>query len=165
MSVFVKATELKLTNGGYLTVDGKPVFNYEFVNVQERIAELALYIEVAEGETLKDTKATLDYGKLLDKVEALKVAKKTTTFVEAVKLPKQTLQTKLHKEAMEFMSAATENDKITALNSSLQEFQIIKDFEEFGLYFDESIVKLEKIYTLEETIEIVKKSMEILSQF
>ena len=101
----------------------------------------------------------------MDKVDALKDAKKTTTFVEDVKLPKQTLQSKLHKEAMEFMNAATENEKIAALNKSLQEFEAIKDFEDFGLYFQESIVKLEKIYTLEETIEIVKKSMEILSQF
>ena len=165
MSVFVKATELKLTNGGYLTVDGKPMYNYEFVNAQERVAELALYIEAAKGETLKDTKATLDYDKLLTKVEALKAAKKTTTFVEAKKLPKQTLQAKLHKEAMEFINATTENEKIDALNKSLQEFQVIKDFEDFGLYFSDGIIKLEKIYTLAETIEIVKKSIEILSQF
>lgn len=158
---FLKKTEVKLANGGYL-LDSKesPVFNQEFVTAQQSADYIVTFAKLAKTKNFTATKVdTLEDLK----AEVTKVLKdKTVKFVEAKTPEAGELTLKLKAEAMNFMEAVEGNDKTEKVNAFLQQFAILKDFEEFGLYFTDGIVKLDKIYTLDEIIEAVNETIELL---
>ena len=44
----------------------------------------------------------------------------------------------------------------------MQQFKTLQDFETVGLFFDQGIVKLNKIYTVEEILNAVTETIELL---
>ena len=76
-------------------------------------------------------------------------------YVTAPKGVKRELTEKLQKEALDFINNDKETLKTVKINKFLQQFNTIKEFEDFGLYFEEDICKLNKIYTIEEIVEAV----------
>jgi hypothetical protein len=159
MRVFLKKEDLVLLNGGYLTrkETGEPVFNEEFVALQKRMEYIITFNEIASKKDFKGKKPDL-----LEEVEAETLAflrkNNEVEFISIPKKPTSKLQDSLAAEAMAFMNFTDESAKIKEINKFLKEFIIIKDFEDFGLFFEEGVVKLNRIYTLKELINSLKNS-------
>lgn len=80
-------------------------------------------------------------------------------------MPKPTkgeLTTKLANEALAWMTATNDVSKVEKINNFLQEFNIIKKFEDLGLYMEEEICELNKIYTINEIVKAVETVVELL---
>ena len=153
--IFVKKSDLALINGGYL-VTGKnetPVFNEKFISVQKHAEWVITFAEKAKGKDFVGKQA----DSIADvKAEVLKaLSGSDIQYVTAPKSVKRELTEKLQKEALDFINNDKETLKTVKINKFLQQFNTIKEFEEFGLYFEEDICKLNKIYTIEEIVEAV----------
>lgn len=160
--IFVKSTELALVNGGYV-VTGKgqtPVFHEEFIRLQKHAEWIVTFAEKAKG---------VDFvGKIPASIEAIKYEVTKTLAGSGVEyLPKpekveRELTDKLAAEAMAFIKHFGESSKVEKINKFMQTFNVIKEFEEFGLYFEEEICKLNKVYTIEEIVTAVKEVIDLL---
>lgn len=160
--IFVKKNDLNLVNGGYV-VTGKnetPVYNEEFIAVQRHAEWVVTFAEKARGKDF--------IGKQADSIEDVKratreaLSNKDIEYVSIPKAPKMELTNKLQKEALDFIMNSGEISKANAINNFLQQFNILNDFEKFGLYFTEDIVKLNKIYTMDEVIKAVTEVIDLI---
>ncbi|NLI41603.1 MAG: hypothetical protein GX421_10565 [Caldisericales bacterium] len=160
--IFVKKEELTLVNGGYV-VTGKnetPVYNEQFITVQKHAEWVVTFAEKAKGKDF--------VGKAPDSIESVKeevrkaLSSKGVEYVKAPKKVKQDLTEKLQEEALAFIKYQGESSKTEKINKFLQQFNIIQEFEEFGLYFEEDICKLNKIYTIEEIVAAVTAVIDII---
>ena len=88
--------------------------------------------------------------------------KNEISFVDAPKKPKLTTKTKLAEEALAFVKYGEDVEKVSQINEFLSEFEILKDFEDHGLFFDEGVVKLNKVYTLKEVVDAVTETIDII---
>lgn len=161
MKTFLKSDQVQLINGGYLSSnEGKPVNNADFVQAQKRAEYVCTFAKLAKGKTFKASK--------VDSLEALKaevaaeLATKDTTYVDVPEKFVKELSNQLADEAKKFMENQDEISKVEKINSFLQEFNVLNEFEEFGLFFEDGIVKLNKIYSLEEVVNAVKETIDIL---
>ena len=158
---FLKQSEVKLVDGGYL-VDSKknPISNKDFEIAQQSAHYIVTFAKLAKTKNFTTTKVdTLEELK----AEVTRILKdKTVKFVEAKNPELGELNLKLKAEAMNFMEAVDNAEKAEKVNAFLQQFAILKEFQEFGLFFTEGIVKLDKIYSLEEIIEAVEETIELL---
>ena len=160
--IFVKKEELALINGGYLVIKEKetPVYNEQFIAVQKHAEWVVTFAEKARGKDF--------IGKQADSIEDVKKAtrealsNKDVEYVSIPKAPKMELTSKLQKEALDFIMNSGEVSKVKAINNFLQQFNILNDFEKFGLYFTEDIVKLNKIYTMDEVIKAVTEVIDLI---
>ena len=160
--IFVKKEELTLVNGGYV-VTGKnetPVYNEQFITVQKHAEWVVTFAEKAKGKDF--------VGKVPDSIESVKeevrkaLSSKGVEYVKSPKKVKQDLTEKLQEEALAFIKYQGESSKTEKINKFLQQFNIIQEFEEFGLYFEEDICKLNKIYTIEEIVAAVTAVIDII---
>ena len=160
--IFVKKEELTLVNGGYV-VTGKnetPVYNEQFITVQKHAEWVVTFAEKEKGKDF--------VGKVPDSIESVKeevrkaLSSKGVEYVKAPKKVKQDLTEKLQEEALAFIKYQGESSKTEKINKFLQQFNIIQEFEEFGLYFEEDICKLNKIYTIEEIVAAVTAVIDII---
>ena len=160
--IFVKKEELTLINGGYLIIKEKetPVYNEQFIAVQKHAEWVVTFAEKAKGKDF--------VGKVPDSIESVKeevrkaLSSKGVEYVKAPKKVKQDLTEKLQEEALAFIKYQGESSKTEKINKFLQQFNIIQEFEEFGLYFEEDICKLNKIYTIEEIVKAVTEVIDII---
>ena len=60
---------------------------------------------------------------------------------------------------MTFKENSLKTDKV---NGFLQEFNLLQEAEEFGLFFEDGIVKLEAIYTVDQITVAVKETIDLL---
>ena len=160
--IFVKKNDLNLINGGYV-ITGKnetPVYNEQFITVQKHAEWVVTFAEKAKGKDF--------VGKVPDSIESVKeevrkaLSSKGVEYVKAPKKVKQDLTEKLQEEALAFIKYQGESSKTEKINKFLQQFNIIQEFEEFGLYFEEDICKLNKIYTIEEIVAAVTAVIDII---
>lgn len=152
---FLKNTELELKNGGYLTSkDGESVTHNEFVTLQQEahyLVNLANTVRATDFEV----KEPITFDQVVAKVKA-QLNDEKRVYVEAPKEIKRATTDKLAEEALAWVGFQKDQSKAEKLNRILQKFNVIADFEDFGLYFSTNqIVKLQKIYTLKEIIEAV----------
>lgn len=159
---FVKNGELSLVNGGYL-VTGKaqtPVCNDKFVALQIHAEWVVTFAEKAKGKDF--------VGKKPDSIEDVRaevrkaLSRSDVKYVSSPKEVKGDLTAKLQAEAMAFINFKNDSSKTDKMNKFLQQFNIIQEFEEFGLYFEESICKLNRIYTIEEIVAAVKEVINLI---
>ena len=162
MKQFLKKDELQLVNGGYLSnKEEKPVNNYEFVQAQRTAEYIITFAGLAKDKDFKGTKAD-SISEV--RAEAMKMVDRSRA-VEFVSKPKEVKRPtidKLADEAMAFMDFQKDSSRIDKVNNFLQQFAILKEFEEFGLFFEEDIVKLNKIYTLKEVVDAVNETIDLL---
>ena len=160
--IFVKKNDLNLINGGYV-ITGKnetPVYNEQFITVQKHAEWVVTFAEKAKGKDF--------VGKAPDSIESVKeevrkaLSSKGVEYIKAPKKVKQDLTEKLQEEALAFIKYQGESSKTEKINKFLQQFNIIQEFEEFGLYFEEDICKLNKIYTIEEIVAAVTAVIDII---
>ena len=162
MSTFLKKSELELRDGGYLTTkEGKPVSNEKFVKAQKRAEYIVTLAGLAKDKDFKGKKADSfsDLAALVHK-QLSEVA--VTEFVKAPKEKKSPIGDALAKEAMDFIKFTKGTENAKKVNEFLQEFNVINEFETFGLFFSSSITKLNKIYTMKEIVAAVESMIDHL---
>ena len=160
--IFVKKEELALINGGYLVIQEKetPVYNEQFITVQKHAEWVVTFAEKAKGKDFIGKQADSIADVRAEVMKAL--ANKGVEYVKSPKKVKQDLTEKLQEEALAFIKYQGESSKTEKINKFLQQFNIIQEFEEFGLYFEEDICKLNKIYTIEEIVKAVTEVIDII---
>jgi hypothetical protein len=160
---FIKNGGLKLINGGYLSnSEGNPVGNAEFVKAQLHAEYIVTFAKMAEKKDF--------VGKKADSLESLKQEvndfvnkNKAIEFVGKPKEVKRPTQDLLAKEALAFINFQENSGKTEKINNFLQQFKILKEFQDFGLFFEEEIVKLNNLYTMKDVIEAVTKTIDLLN--
>jgi len=162
MKKFLKNGEIELINGGYLSTKDEfsPVTNDAFVKAQKHMEYIVTFAKHAEGKDFKGKKA--DSLEDLKKAVTDELATKDKVYVEKPAKVEKKLAKQLADEAMAFMDYEKASTKVDKVNKFLQQFNIVSEFEEFGLFFEDGIVKLNKIYTLEEVVEAVNKTIDLL---
>lgn len=155
---FVTKSQLSLENGGYLTatIEEKqtPVTHPEFVTLQVE----AHYL-VSLASKVKDAdftvKKTTTFEEIVAGVKA-DLNNETRVYVKAPEAVDMPVTNSLKNEALLWLKNQSEGTKSEKLNKILQKFNILSEFDEFGLFFTEGIVKLKKIYSIEEVVSAVK---------
>ena len=159
--VFVKSSELELVNGGYLSTNGKPVGNAEFVKAQKEAERIITIVALSKGKDFKGkTPDSLDA--VIQEADRLLTSKKQVQYISTPDKPERPINESLKKEALAWMNHQDNVQASNALNQFMAQFDVIHEFEEFGLFFDEEIVKLNKIYTIAEITESVKAYFSLL---
>ena len=162
MKNFVKNGELELVNGGYLVnKESNPITNEAFVNAQTQAEYIVTFAQIAEGKDLKGKKADSLHD-IKKEVDEFLNKNKPVKFIENIESIERPLTDKLTKEALDFINYKDKSSEIDKVNAFMQQFVILKEFEEFGLFFEEGVVKLNKIYTVEEITTAVKKVINLL---
>ena len=159
---FVKNGELALVNGGYMVTGEKqtPVFNEDFIAVQKHAEWVVTFAEKAKGKDFvgKEADSIQDVEREVTKA----LSNKGVEYVTSPKKVKGELTDKLQEEAMAFIKFNSESSKADKINKFLQQFNTLQEFEEFGLYFQEDICKLNKIYTIKEVVTAVKQIIDLV---
>jgi hypothetical protein len=159
---FVKKDGLKLINGGYLVAkDDTPVFNEQFVRIQLRAEYVVKFAELAKGKNFTATKVDTLQDLEKEVREALNKIK-PIVFVNVSAVGEMPITKALKDEALSFINFQEDTTKAEKINSFLQEFVILQEFEEFGLFFEENVVKLNKIYTMKDVIDAVTSVVDII---
>jgi Holliday junction resolvase len=159
---FIKNGALQLVNGGYLSnLDGNPVFNQEFYIAQQHAEYIVTFATMAKGKDFVGKKADSIEGLKTEVIEFLN-KNKSISFIEKPKEVKKPTHEKLASEALAFVNFQESSNKVDKMNHFLQQFSILKEFEEFGLFFEEEIVKLNKIYTMDDVINAVKETIDLI---
>lgn len=160
MKQFLKNTEVELKNGNHLFAGETPVTNVEFVQAQRQAEYIVTFARLAKGKSFKDVKA-YNLGQLrMEVMDAL--AEKDVQFVQKPKAIDQPLTKQLADEAMSFVNFRESSNKVDQINAFMQQFKVLRDFEEVGLFFDQGIVKLNNIYTLEQVLSAVTETIDLL---
>jgi hypothetical protein len=150
MSTFLKKGEIQLINGGYLSDSkGNPVSNTQFYEAQLQAEYVITFAEFAKGKDFKGKKAD-SLADLTKEVREFLYLTKPVSYVEKPKEVKRPVTDSLAKEALSFIEFQEKSNIAQKVNNYMQRFNVLHDFEEFGLFFDQQIVKLNKIYTVEE---------------
>lgn len=162
MSKFLKRTEITTVNGGYLVEkEGQSPINHpKFVELQKQAEYIITFAKHAKGKDFEGKKADslADVRKAVNK----ELYQNKPEYVSKPEKIEETLNKKLKDEAMAFMNYKDEVSKVDKINNFLQQFNVLAEFEEFGLFFENGIVKLNKIYTMEEIVNAVKETINLL---
>lgn len=159
---FQTSKTVVLLNGGYLSDKETklPIFNQQFIDAQKRAEFICLFAEEAKDKDFTGKKA--DSLAEVEKKTLERIAGATPKFFDVPKEPTKSLTSKLAAESLEFINYHKNLKDVDKLNAFMLEFTVLKDFEDFGLFFDEGIVKLNKIYTLEEIKAALKETINYL---
>lgn len=152
---FLKQTDLTLANGGYLvTTEGQTPVNHDtFVAKQREAHALVLLANKVKGADFT-VKTPVSFESLRQEVAKEVNEQQAKAYVSVPTKPSLTYTDGLAKEAMEWLNFEKGKSSAEKINRMLQTFNIVAEFEEFGLYFNtDSIVKLTKIYTIADLTE------------
>lgn len=165
MKKFKKKGEIVLLNGGYLSSKDSeaPMFNEKFVEAQKEAHFLVTFAEMAKGKDFVGKEA-YDLNTLRSEVIQTIRKKEKTTYIPLPEAPKMKTFAAMQKEALAFVKNDEEVEKVNKINEHLRRFDVINEFETFGLFFEEEIVKLDKIYTMEEIIKAVTDTADLLEK-
>ena len=160
--LFVKQEDLKLVNGGYVATgeNDTPVSNIKFWQAQKNAEWVITFAKLAKGKDFVGKQAYSISDLKQEVSDALK--EKDIKYIEIPDKPKASLTNKLKKEALSFVQYNKEVENNKKVNEFLQRFNIINEFEEFGLFFEQAICKLNKIYTMKDITTAVKSVINLL---
>ena len=152
---FLTKAELELKNGGYLTSkDGDAVTHPEFVTLQ-REAHYLVNLANTVRATNFEVKEAITFDQVVAQVKA-KLNDEKRVYVKSPKEIKRTTTDKLAEEALAWVGFQKDKTVAEKLNNTLQRFNVIAEFEDYGLFFSQGIVKLKELYSLEQIVEAVK---------
>lgn len=160
---FKSTGDVQLINGGYLSdSDSNGVNNSPFVAAQQRAHLLITVAAAMKGKTF--TAKTPDcIASIISECNTAINTVQATEYVKAPKEPTRKLQDQLTAEANKWMEHQEEVGANEALNDFLQEFNVIQEFEEFGLFFSAGTVKLDGLYTMKEIIAAAQTVQPVLA--
>jgi len=151
---FLKNNELALVNGGYLVAGETPVNHEEFVTLQKDAHYLVNLANTVRATNF-EVKEAITFDQVVKEVTN-KLNDEKRIYVTAPEAAKTPTLDKLQKEALAWLGSKQDEGKAEKLNRIMQKFNVIAEFEEFGLYFStDKIVKLQALYTLEQIVEAV----------
>lgn len=153
---FLKQSEIELMNGGYLSgIDGSPISHTAFVEAQQKAHYLVSLANNVQNKTFKAAKVDSFQDCVTQVMNEINSAEGVKYESSPVK-PEMPLKNKLAEEALSWINFNQNSSATERINQSMQQFNVLNDFEQFGLFFSEGIVKLTKIYTIAEILEAVK---------
>lgn len=154
---FIKKDQLELVNGGYVVEKGteNPVFHSEFLEKQREAHALIMLSQKVKGADFKGTKP-VRFEDLVRQVTDEIQTSNVKQYVSEPNKPEMLVTDNLQKEAMSWLNFETDKTTVQKVNKILQKFNIINEFEEFGLYFStDNISKLNNIYSMQQITEAV----------
>lgn len=156
--IFLKSDSLGLQNGGYLIGAGKPVTNKKFVEEQEKAHKAIVLASVLKTKNFKEVRPDSFVDALRETEQLLETSQlRTYQDKSTVNTP---MMSELKREALAWLQNEGKANNTDKLNSVMQQFNTIADFEEFGLYFEEGVTKLHNIYTIDQILEAYKLIVE-----
>ena len=159
--IFVKKEELILKNGNHLHKEDIPVSNESFYKAQKEAEYICTFAELAKTKNFKVR--SVDSIEQLRKEVAEKLSKKSESIYFDYKVKPQTpLNDSLKKEATDYIEILENIRKAEKLNGFMQKFNVIKTFEEVGLYFDEGLSTLDEIYTISQIKEALEMCVDLI---
>ena len=163
MKTFLKKGQIQLVNGGYLVNEKEePVSNSAFLMAQKHAEYIVTFAEKAKGRDFKGKEAE-SLENFRKEVMNMLNSPKLKNFVALPEKPSNTTTEKLKKEALEFVNFQNDTDRTKKINSFLNNhFGVVAEFEEFGLFFAQDLVKLNKIYTMDEVVKAIESVVELL---
>ena len=164
MKEFLSSEEVVVANGGYLfntaTPKAQPVTNEAFIAAQKKAEFVIKFAEMSKGKSFKDVKGTDLSAFTLSVYNSLQ--EKDVEYVSVPEPEKGKTQKALAKEALQFITDTEGKTTAIKVNNYLQQFNVLRDFEAHGLFFEQGVSKLNKIYTVEEITEAVESVVELL---
>ena len=150
---FLKLSDLSLNPAGYLisTETNKPVTHKEFVEQQKRAHYVVKLAEAIKYKNFKPCKVD-DLDAISKQVQADIDSTDVTNYVTAPEKPTSKVQEELVQFALDFASYGDKKDQADKINSFMQTFNAINGVESVGDYFSEGLIKLNKVYTIEEIL-------------
>lgn len=154
--MFVKKDQLSLKNGGYLVIgeNETPVTNEEFVKAQVEchyLISLAAKVKVADFTV----KTPTTFEAIVAGVKA-DLNNESRVYVIAPETVATPVTDSLKSEALLWLKSQSEGTKAEKLNKILSKFDVLAEFNDYGLFFQDGIIKLKKIYSIDEVVEAVK---------
>ena len=142
-------------NGYLVNTKNEPVSNAEFISAQVRAHYIVSLAEATKGKDYIGKKAD-SFLKTVDEVVESINSVKAVKYVGDVEEPTMKLKDQLAQEALSWIKYDKDSSAAKRIDSAMQQFNIIKDFEDFGLFFSSGVEKVSKIYTIEDILEAVK---------
>jgi predicted PolB exonuclease-like 3'-5' exonuclease len=157
MNIFLKSSDLSLNPAGYLvaTTENKPVTHVAFVEQQKRAHYVVSLSAAIKDKNFKPCKVD-DLDAIAKQVQADIDATSVLNYVTAPVKPTSAVNDELIKFALDFAAYDDVKAQTDKINAFMQTFNSIRSVEEVGDYFQEGLVKLNKIYTIAEILEAVK---------
>jgi len=154
---FLKKSEITLVNGGYLSAskDESPISHDGFVQAQNKAHYLVTLAANLVGKNFKAAKVDNFNDVVTQTVNQINSAN-VIEYQSTPTAPEMKLKNQLAEEALAWINFNKDISETDKINQAMQEFNVLKDFEEFGLFFSEGIVRLNKIYTVAEILAAVK---------
>ncbi len=157
---FLKKNDLLLVNGGYLVSNIKeeqmPVNHDQFVQKQKEAHALVTLANKVKNADFT-IKIPVTFEQLRQEVTKEINEQEQKTYVASPTKPSLSVTESLQLEAMKWLDFEKIKGQSDRVNKMLQTFNIIDEFETFGLYFNTNeIVKLSKIYTIEEIVSAMQ---------
>ncbi len=160
---FLTSENLSLNPAGYLinSTTNKPVTHSDFVSQQKN----AEYI-VKLADAIKNKNFTCDKVDNLEEIKANVLAsinaKNVKEYISAPSKPVSKANEELVKFALDFATYEEDKSKVETINKLMAQFDSIEAVESVGDYFSEGLVKLNKIYSIDEILAAVKINTEKL---
>lgn len=153
---FLKSSELQLNAAGYLvsTTNNKPVTHPMFVQQQQSAHFTVELSKAVQGKSFKSSKVD-SLEAIMEEVKKSIAATEKVAYITAPTKPTSKVNDELVQFALDFANFETEKANSEKLNELMQQFNAIHAIETVGDYFQEGLVKLSKIYTIEQIKEAV----------
>ncbi len=158
---FLKLNEISLNPAGYLvsTETNKPVNHKEFAEQQKRAHYVVKLSEAIKDKNFKPCKVD-NLDEIAKQVQADIDSTDVTNYVTAPEKPTSKVQEELVQFALDFASYGDKKEQTDKINTFMQTFNAINGVQSVGDYFSEGLVKLNKIYTIEEILAAVRINIE-----
>ena len=158
---FLKLNEISLNPAGYLvaTETNKPVNHKEFAEQQKRAHYVCSLAIAIKDKNFKPCKVD-NLDEIARKVQADIDSTDVTNYVTAPEKPTSKVQEELVQFALDFASYGDKKEQTDKINTFMQTFNAINGVQSVGDYFSEGLVKLNKIYTIEEILAAVRINIE-----
>ena len=159
---FLKLVDVKLNEAGYLVSvkTDKPVNNEAFVNAQN---EAHLFVSIAnecKGKKFKADAVSV-FANIVDKVKKSLSEEAVYEYETAPKKPDLSIADKIAAEGVAFAEFEGKRSKASKVNRLLAQFEAIRKTEQVGEYFEEGVVNLKKLYSIDDLVTAARIIVDI----
>jgi len=148
---FLTSKDLDLNPAGYLVSKStnKPVKHGMYAAAQDRAHYLVELSKAVQGKNFKTAKVDC-LRTIEDSVRAKISAEAIINYIPTPTKPVSTINDELVQFALDFANYETEKSDSEKINTIMNTFNVINAVETTGDYFEEALVKLNKIYSIAE---------------
>mgnify|MGYP001570501266 FL=1 len=159
---FLKLVDVKLNEAGYLvsTQTHKPVNNEAFVRAQN---EAHLFVSIAKeckGKKFKADEVSV-FANIVDKVKKSLSEEAIYEYETTPKKPDLSISDKIAAEGVAFAEFEGKQSKASKVNKLLAQFEAIRKTEQVGEYFEEGVVNLKKLYSIDDLVTAARIIVDI----